>query len=83
LTGIDGQHHHNNNNNNMPAPSFGSTMENITVIKGRDASFTCVVLNIGPHRVISATTVKRVVVRKAPLMQAQIISFDFSLHVDL
>lgn len=32
-------------------PSFGSTMENVTVIKGRDASFTCVVLNIGPHRV--------------------------------
>lgn len=26
-------------------------MENVTVIKGRDASFTCVVLNIGPHRV--------------------------------
>nr|CAH0098177.1 unnamed protein product [Daphnia galeata] len=51
-TGIDGQHqHHNSANNNMPAPSFGSTMENITVIKGRDASFTCVVLNIGPHRV--------------------------------
>lgn len=49
LTGIDGQHHHNNAN--MPAPSFGSTMENITVINGRDASFTCVVLNIGPHRV--------------------------------
>ena len=51
-TGIDGQHqHHNSANNNMPSPSFGSTMENITVIKGRDASFTCVVLNIGPHRV--------------------------------
>lgn len=45
ITGTSGQHH------NMPMPSFGSTMENVTVIKGRDASFTCVVLNIGPHRV--------------------------------
>lgn len=39
------------NNNAVLAPSFGSTMSNITVIKGRDASFTCVVLNIGVHRV--------------------------------
>jgi len=39
------------NNNAVLSPSFGSTMTNITVIKGRDASFTCVVLNIGVHRV--------------------------------
>ena len=35
-------------------PEFGTTMDNVTVIKGRDASFTCVVLNLGPHRVSPA-----------------------------
>ena len=35
----------------QPEPEFGSTMDNITVAKGRDASFTCVVLNLGSHRV--------------------------------
>jgi len=45
--GTTGQHHIQQ----TVEPSFGSVMENVTVIKGRDASFTCVVLNIGPHRV--------------------------------
>jgi len=38
-------------NNAVLTPAFGSTMTNVTVIKGRDTSFTCVVLNIGVHRV--------------------------------
>ena len=43
--------------NSVAEPSFGALMENATVIKGRDVSFTCVVLNIGPHRVISLLAV--------------------------
>lgn len=51
VTGVASQQQQQQSHHHQPSPSFGSVMENVTVIKGRDASFTCVVLNIGPHRV--------------------------------
>ncbi|XP_069191876.1 lachesin isoform X2 [Procambarus clarkii] len=34
-----------------PPPSFGDPIGNITVIKGRDITFTCVVKHLGPYKV--------------------------------